>query len=340
MNSFMSIRQFLMNSRVGGGVQAMRPFINRNGEARIQINAEQTLVANDATLRYDEWKDLDRTVLSVTTDRLAGVADLIGRGLVHNLGSLGSIISQWQKSSDMTPANFSMSGTTPGEKDRLTFDTDSVPVPIVHKDFSVNIRHLEASRRNGESIDTMQTAVAARKVAEASEDMLFSGEAITVEGGTIYGYLNYPNRNTMDNGTPWTSITDNQDIIDQVSAGLQMLRNDHFYGPYTIYIPGAYEAKLDEDFRANDNRTVKQRILALSGVAGITVVDRLEADTVVIVQLTNDVVDMAIAQQPTTLQWQSQGPLVEEFKVMACWVPRLKSDFENNCGILHIRPGT
>lgn len=338
--NYMSLNAFINGG--AAGVDAMRPFLNKDNEPRIRVNAEQTMVANDATLRYDEWKDIDRTVLEVQVDRLVAIADLIGGGLTHDLGSLGAIISQWQKSSDMTDAEFSMSGITPGEKDRVTFSTDSVPVPIVHKDFSVNIRHLMASRLQGQGVDVIQASIASRKVAEASEDMLFSGEPITVEGGTIYGYLNYPGRLTVDHAVPWDTIAqaDNDDIIAEVQVALQELRGAKHYGPYTIYIPSAYEGKLDEDYRALDTRTVRDRIMALSGVKSIKVADRLPANHVVIVQLTRDVVDLAIAQQTNTVQWQSRGPMVTDFKVMACWVPRLKSDFEGNVGICELRPGT
>jgi uncharacterized linocin/CFP29 family protein len=338
--NYMSLNAFINGG--AAGVDAMRPFLNEKNEPRIKINEKQTMVANDATLRYDEWKDIDRTVLEVQVDRLVAVADLIGGGLTHDLGSLGAIISQWQKSSDMTEAEFSMSGITPGEKDRVVFSTDSVPVPIVHKDFSVNIRHLMASRRQGQGIDVIQASIASRKVAEASEDMLFSGEPITVEGGTIYGYLNYPDRATVDHAVPWDTIAqaDNADIIAEVQTGLAALRAAKHYGPYTMYIPSAYEGKLDEDYRELDTRTVRDRIMALSGMKSIKVADRMPANHVVIVQLTRDVVDMAIAQQTSTVQWQSHGPMVTEFKVMACWVPRLKSDFEGNVGICELRPGT
>jgi len=79
--------------------------------------------------------------------------------------------------------------------------------------------------------------------------------------------------------------------------------------------------------------------MQLSGMAGITVVDRLEDANVIMVQLTRDVVDLAIAQDITTVQWQEMGGMQEKFKVMAVWVPRFKSDFDGKCGICHLWAG-
>ncbi|MFQ6413444.1 hypothetical protein, partial [Streptococcus pneumoniae] len=79
--------------------------------------------------------------------------------------------------------------------------------------------------------------------------------------------------------------------------------------PYTIYIPAAYEGRLDDDFNpaTTDTRTIRQRLMALAGVVAITVADRMPANTVVVVQLTSDVVDLAIAQDVSTVQWETNG---------------------------------
>ncbi len=317
-----------------------RAYINSDGRSMyLHANgAAMELHGNAvAVLRYDEWKDIDREVLQVMTDRLVGIADLIAKGLTHNLGSIGHTISQWQRQSNITPANINMSGITRGEKDRPVFDTKFIPVPIVHKDFSFNIRHLEASRTFGAAIDTSTSQMAARVVAEGSEDLLFSGSTISVDGGTIYGYLTHPDRNTVSIGSAWTSLTGPQ-ILANVQAALVKLRLAKFFGPYTVYIPAAYEGRMDDDFNpgTSDTRTIRQRIMALAGVTEITVADRLPADNVVVVQLSKDVVDLAIAQDVTTVQWQNMGGMEEEFKVMAVWAPRVKSTYDGQSGLCHI----
>lgn len=320
-----------------------RPFIDDDGESKVlQFNAagEARKVRTNATalLRYDEWKDIDRTVIEAATQRMVGIADLRSRGLEHPLGSIGQTISLYQTSSDMTEANISMSAITRGEKDTPAFGTAMVPVPIVHKEFGFELRRLEASRIFGEGLDTTAPRMAGRLVAERSERMLFNGANIVIDGNTIWGYTTHPNRNTVDLTENWNAVgKTGEEIYADVAAMIAANRADMHYGPYVLYIPGAWEGSLDNDYRANDERTVRERIMALQSIAGIEVADFMPANNAVLVQMTNDVVDLAIAQDITTVQWQLMGGMQEEFKVMAVWVPRVKSDFDGRSGIAHLR---
>lgn len=318
-----------------------RPFLDDQGRTCV-INAEgkaQPIANATALLRYDEWKDIDRVIIEVAVDRLVGIADLMGKGLIHNLGSIGNVISMWERQSDITGASVSMSGIARGEKDTPEFDTAQVPVPVVFKDFEVNARRLEASRKFGASLDVTMPALAARVVSEKSEDMLFAGNAIQVDGSTIYGYTTHPDRNTVDMTKVWTDATKTgANILADVQGMLAAARADKKFGPFTLYIPGEYEGKLDDDYdpASGDTRTIRQRLLALSGIQDIVVADRLANHNVILVQMTRDVVDLAMAQDITTVQWQVYGGLQEEFKVMAVWAPRVKSDYDGNCGVVHL----
>ena len=334
-------------------VNAMRPFMDDDGQPKVVSNGQKLKTNAPALLRYDEWKDIDRNVHAVATQRLVGIADLISKGLTHPLGSIGVTIALWQRSSDMTPANVDMSGVTEGEEDRPAFDTQQVPVPIVHKDFRVNLRNLEASRRMGQGVDLVASDIAARVVAEKSEDMLFDGAPIVVEGSSIVGYRTHPDRNTVGpveswNGSP-AQVPGSQ-IVANVQAMLQAARTDNMHGPFILYIPTKYEGRMSDDYNpgTSDTRTIRERIMALGQISEIKVADRLApgatqtvADhSVLLVQMTRDVVDLAIAQDVTTVSWQMYGGMQERFKVMACWVPRIKSDFDGRSGIVHLDTST
>lgn len=321
-------------------VNRMRPFVNDDGKTYFVNNGKAELHTNDGLLRYDEWKDLDRNVIEISTDRLVGVADLQAAGLTHNLGSIGVTITQWEESSDMDSANVSMSGVTRGDEDTPAFKQSAVPVPIVHKDFRLNIRRLEASRRFGQALDVTASSIAARKVAETSEDMLFAGKPIVVEGNTIYGYTNHPQRNTVTLGTAWDALaTSAYDTIkDQVLEMIQAAEDDGYYGPFNLYIPTEYSNVMQDDYDpgSGDTRTVRERLLQIEQLNSIKVADRLTADNVVLVQMTRDVVDLAVAQDVTTVQWEDRGGMSELFKVMAVWVPRIKKDYDGRSGIVHL----
>ena len=332
-------------------IHAMRPFFDDEGEPRLITNsAGDSIVTNNALLQYQEWLDIDRTVQSVMTQRLVGIADLQGRGLIHRLGSIGQTITMWQTVSDMTEANISMDGVTGGEEDTPQYGTMQVPVPIIHKDWRLNMRRLESSRIYGESLDVTAAAIAARLVAEASERMLFSGVPIRVDGSVVYGYRNFPGRATVDLDTPWGSASPSA-IKADVQAMLAQARSRRFYGPFSLYIPAAYEGVLDEFYIieggddeqgysiATPGRTIRDVLLSLSGLERIVAADFMGNNTdCVLVSLERETVDLAVAQEPTTISWQVMGGMQERFKTMACWVPRIKSDFDGRCGIVHLRP--
>lgn len=327
---------------------ARRPFLGKDGHSYILVqNAEgkfgKMRVNATALLQYDEWKDIDRAVVDAAVQRLRAVADLRSRGLEHNLGSIGVTISLWDRQSDMTGAELSMDARKRSEMDTPAYKTAQVPVPIVHKDFEVELRRLTASRRMGESLDVSAAEIAGRLVGEKTESMLFLGSTlISAEGSPIYGYTTHPDRNIVALTTQWTALVagDNYKIVNDVMAMQQASRNARHFGPWVLYVPSGYEAKLDADYKdsvtSSDSRTVRERILALSGIEDVVVADFLTAHNVVLVQMTKDTIDLAVAQDVTTVQWSTDGGMSEDFKVMAVWVPRCKSDFDGRCGITHM----
>lgn len=291
------------------------------------------LRTNEVLLK-DEWIQFDNKVVQIARQRLVGVGDLLSAGLSTPLANpLGHTRVEWQKMSDMDPAEVSMSGVTQGRNDRLEFDLEGVPVPIIHKDFNINIRALHASRNGGLPLDTTQAELAARLVSEKVEEMLFVGAAsIKIQNSTIYGYKTAPNRNT---GTVynWSSATGDQiveDILEMISA----LYADKMYGPFVFYIPLTWFVALSDDYKAASDKSILSRVKEIPGVQDIRPSENL-TNEVVAVQMTSDVVDMIDGMQPTTLMWESHGGMVFNFKVMAIMVPRMRSSLSGQSGIAH-----
>ena len=299
-----------------------------------------SLRTNDV-LRKDEWIQFDQVLVEVARQRLVGVADLINNGLRFDVANaLGTTIIEWEQLSDMAAAEINMSGVTEGEGDRVLYALQSVPLPIIHKDFKINIRALEASRKMGETLDTTQAALAGRLVAEATESMLFNGATVNVGGAQIYGYKTAPNANTGGfTATDWLGGTQNgENIVTDIIGFIDTLIADNMYGPYMLYVPWSYYNAMADDYKANSDRTILERARAIAGIIDIRPTSNLlgagaAGDQVILVQMTPDVVDMVIGQQPTTVQWDTQGGMVINFKIMSLMVPRMKSDFTTQSGI-------
>lgn len=320
-----------------GQVEISNP---NNMVGQLSANAVQRLMANNmdvskalrtnALLRKDEWKSIDSRVIQVTKQRLTGIADLKRLGLIRKLGGLGTLIDEWETQSEMTDANIDMDGATPGEEDTPEWNLHGVPVPIIHKDFRLSIRRLEASRKAGDPLDTIGTQNATKSVTRTLEDMLFGGKPIKVGNYTIHGYTNHPERNT---GVlkDW-SVIDN--IRPDVKAMIKAAKDAGYYGPFYLYVNGDEDDHLDQIYSDGTGHTARERVLKLSGLKDIRVSDRLASGTVVLVQMTSDVIDLSVAQEIIPVEWQTVGGMLSHFKVMTAQVPRVKADDEGNSGIV------
>jgi uncharacterized linocin/CFP29 family protein len=299
----------------------------------LNINAGLTV---NGVLLEDEWKYFDRTVQQVARERLPAVTDLISRGLTMALpNALGVMDIQWERvKSDLVDAEVTMSGLPEATKDRQEFETVSMPVPIFHKEFYYNLRHLAAARRNGRMPEVSHAEVATRKVAEKIENVLFTG--LQVGGKTIYGLTTEPNRVTGSVTASWATATGEQivaDILRMIDAASGPTNN--FEGPYILYVPTSIANRFGNDYKANSDKTILSRIMEIVGIQKIIPTSRLSGTNVLLVQTTSDVVQMVDGLQPTMVEWESHGGFQHNFKIFAIMIPRVRSDGFEQSGIVH-----
>lgn len=345
--------RFMANGSLNLG--RMRPFIDDNGNAYMTVykggdpNKESsytTILTNaTATLRRDEWKQLDQALLEVSRYRLGGVQDLIEKGLVYNLGNaMGTTVLEWHDVSDAMEADLTMDGVTRSPGDRVVFQHNYLPIPIIHVDYEINARVLAASRSLGNPLDTTSAERAARKVLEKLENMLFTdttysfGTTDSRTRNTIYSYVNHPDRNTVNLSINWnasaiTAAGILQDVLEMKQASI----NDYHYGPWMLYIPTAYETVLDDDYDTQTpGTTIRERILKIAGIQGIKVIDSLAAHNVLLVQMSSDVVRLVRGMDLQNVEWATEGGMVSKYKVMTIQVPQIRSDQNSRTGVVHL----
>jgi uncharacterized linocin/CFP29 family protein len=332
-------------------VNAMRPYrdpktgrsyitVFKGGDPKKPENYAAVPITANATLRRDEWVTLDTAVLKVAEQRLRGVADLKNAGLTYNLGNgMASTVLEYHDISDAMEAQMSMDGVSRGNNDRPNYETNYMPLPIIHADYQLNERVLQASRRLGNPLDTTLAERAARRVAEAMENMLFTNTTYTYGGGTIYSYINHPDRNTVTLGTAWdasgkTAAGIKDDVMEMKQTSIDAMH----YGPWVLYIPTNYETILDEDYDTSgaSTQTIKQRLLKISGITDVRVSDKLPKDNIVLVEMTSEVVRWVTGMNIQNVMWSSEGNMVHNYKVMTIQVPQIRSDQEGNSGIVHM----
>jgi hypothetical protein len=337
----------------------MRPFVDmRTGKAYVsvykggnpkQMTSYSVIPITNATLRRDEWKQLDDAVLDVSRERLGGIQDLIDKGLTFNLGNaMGTTVLEWHDVGDAMTAEMTMDGISRGKGDRLNFQHNYLPIPIVHVDYEINARVLAASRNMGNPLDTTSAERAARKILEKLETNLFTdtsysfGETDTRGENTIYSYLNHPDRNLVSIGTHWDDLTTTigATIVNQVLSLKETSISALHYGPWMLYIPTNYEVILDQDYSdsltSGTTNTIRDRILKIAGISGIKVIDTLPDDNVLLVQMTKDVVRLVRGLGLQNIQWGEEGNMVTKFKVLTIQVPQIRSDQNKKSGIVHL----
>lgn len=345
---------FILNGQATGSVAAtllqngmdvsiLRPFIGEDGKSYITANGADgkptALTTNaPATLRFEDWRVFDTAVVKAAKQRLRLVADLRSSGLSYNVpGGMGKTVLTTETQTDISGATISMDGTRKGNNDRPEYSMTNLPLPIIHKDFSFSARQIQVARQGGSPLDTTMAELAARKVAEEAEKLhLGVNAAFTFGGGSIYGLTNFPQRITATlvnpNATGWTPKKTYLDV-----ALMKKASQDKFhYGPWVLYNSPAWDVQLDADYSdAKGDITLRERLKKIDGIQDIRTLDFLTGYQMLLVQQTTDVVRSVIGMDITTVQWESQGGMEVNFKVMAIMVPQIRADANGNTGIVH-----
>ena len=300
-----------------------------------------------ATLQKDEWNLMDQAVKQVARERLNVVNDMRAAGMTFNVpNAMGVMSVQHHVASDMTQAQVTMDAINKTPNDRSLFDLRTTPLPVVHHDFHITSRVLTASRRNGIGLDTTQVEEATRQVIEKIEDMVINGLPVEETLGigsssaSVFGLRTFPDRGTATLVTDWTASTKTgSDIKDDVLGMVQTAHDARHFGPFNLYVPTNYGVLLGDDYSTSADagvRTIQDRLEAMPSINAVKVADKLPNNEVALVEMSRTNMDVLVGFNPTVVQWEGEGGMVNYFKVMSIIVPRPKSDFNANSGIVHL----
>lgn len=325
-------------------VKALRPFVGNDGRSYVSVTNAQTgklesipLMNAAATLRKDEWKQLDEVVVKAAQSRLRFVSDLHAAGLVYSIpNGMGKTILQTETQSDINDAEISMDGLRKSQNDRPEYELTSLPLPITHKDFGFSARQLATSRNGSTPLDTSMAELAGRKVGELLEQT-FLGllDTFTFGGGTLYGLMNFPSALTKALTDPTDSAWEPATLLTEVLDMKTKSQTAKHYGPWMLYCAPAWDKYVDDDFSPEyPNLTLRERLKKIEGIGDVRTLDYLEDYSLVLVQMTSDVIRVVNGMNVTTVQWESEGGLFLNFKVMAIQVPQLRADFNSRTGLV------
>ena len=312
--------------------------INKRGQF-LRVNDEREIVVN-SLLTENEWIELEDAVLTAARYPLKVVEDFRRRGLVSRLGGVGSLEARWYVSSDISPAAVSMTGRGRSERDLPEVRPASVPVPVIFKEFSIDWRTLEASRRMGDGLDMTTLTEAVRVVAEGYENIVVNGStAVTLNGTPIRGLRTHPNRATDTAGNygggDWGTIAN---IVPTIAGMVNAANSQYNYGPFHVYVSQTqYNEAALSFYTDGSGATALDRILGLSMIEGVSALPTavLPDTEILLLQMTNEYMELAEAMSIQVREWTSGDGMESMFKVMAIGTPKIKARYGNQTGIVH-----
>jgi len=157
---------------------------------------------------------------------------LIGRQLIPTPPPLGfgSEVIGYDKLTEMSQARIDLEWGAGFSEDTVQLTRARVPMPVLHKEFELNRRQVEASQRNGTPLPTTAVDAATYAVAKEEDKLVIQGHSVD---GTVYdvpGLYNASGKNS-DTGADWGTATN---IPITLQEGIAKLQEDNIPGPYTL----------------------------------------------------------------------------------------------------------
>jgi uncharacterized linocin/CFP29 family protein len=318
-----------------GGISGLRGY--REKPYRDIDEFYMAVAAGTAMLPKDTWKQLDAEVRTASQGRLNFIQDMIDLGLVQDLESVGVLLAEWEQLSDPGDAIQAMSSRNRSDLQDVDYTLNATPVPMTMFDFQLEWRRLEASMRNGSTpLDTALIRSGTQKVAQKLEDVAFNGNSeIVLNGNSLPGIA----QNTANTGAltaAWTAAGADpvQDVINMKGAIVEQGSDFPPEGPFNVYIPLAYEKVLDEEYKAESDRTLRQKLESIAGINAVKSSSKVPDGTVVMVHMDLNTVSLRDAIGGIVpVSWDIEGGFAMNFKIMAIQTLVIKSDIAGNTGI-------
>jgi len=322
-------------------------------------NGLMPVINAQTTLRKDQWLEMDRRVLTATRQRLRAYSDIPKFG---GFDGMSKSVLESERMTDSGEAMVDMDGLSEGNRDAPKFQLEGIPLPITHSSFTFSSRKMNISRKSGTPLDTTMAEQCGRRVAESIEKTLIGiNEGLLYGDQTtrgydnapkVYGYTNHPDRITKTDITTPTGVDTADTTVSEVLTMMDLAFAQSFYGPFMLYHSTDWTKWMNTDYitgtasagLAAPTGTLRQRIMQIDGITDVRRLDFLtDTYTLLLVQMTSDVVRGINGLGVTTVQWETHGGMQLNFKVMAIQVPQIRSQFIRQdstnaaakCGIVH-----
>lgn len=305
---------------------------------------------NATTLTRDDWIEIDAAVERATRLPLSAWADLSAANS-RTFDAWGKMTLEYNAVTDAGEVVKSMDATDPGRDDTPLHEVRSVPLPVIHGDFSFPQRFLDQSRGAGMALDTEMVEQVTRRGWELVEKTLIGTETGITWGtrstglfphtgtSTEYGYTNFPYRVTKTDLTTPTG-TNPEAVMTDVMEMIETMNGNGYFGPFMLYHSTGYSRYLNDDYYRSGStsavRLLRERIMEIDGIQDIRRLNYLTSGyQLILVDLGRGQFQAINGMMPRTVQWQERGGMIQKFMVMMIQVALLRAPTNEIPALIH-----
>lgn len=329
----------------GLGIREMDRAVEEDREFRTYQMSRGSGLRTLAPLPEKAHVIIDKAVVDVGLQRLSLAAYIMAQpGLTYNLSDPLSVTQlEWYTRNRTGAAQRTMNPSSRTENKLPVMLPFRLPIYLTLDGFQLDIRTLKVSERVGMALDVTEVGSCTRSVNEGIEDATVNG-ATTLDGQVLQdagytapGILNATNANAQNlTLAAWSTAPVGSTVFAETELMIGKEQTDLKFGPYVMVVGTAIGNALDSDYNSTNNAqglTIRERLLKIPTLKDIIVADMMPANKVALIQMTPDVIQMVVGQQPTVIPWTSLDGFTFHNLVMAIMIPWVKSDASGNSGI-------
>lgn len=302
------------------------------------MNSREILVGNALPIPIDAWRRIDQRAQAIARSRLAVYSRLAAANTTPV--AIADIVSYYPQVSDSGEIAWSMDGRVEAKGDQALVKYVGTPIPMAAGAVSMGWRQMEVLRKGGAGLDITSIANVQRRMIEAQEDMALNGLAkVNVDGNTIYGLRNFPQRNTGTHGLTLASSTGAQ-WLTAVKQAITLAMGDNQYGRLTLFVNmGDYTYADTTDYSAAYSGTILQRLRAISQIADIVPASSVPANEILgVADLDTGEWGSVLSSMPLTTRPQFRANPEDEYRFLVLFggAVQLRSDYSGQSPFVHL----
>lgn len=300
------------------------------------------LTNTPALLRREDWLKIDRKIQWQAKQRLRFWDDIYSANPFDIPNGMEVMSIQHAIANGEADAKIAMDPVDKSERTRPTLELVQIPVPVLFSDGEFSARELAVSRGSGMPLDTTNIELAGRKIGETLEKWsLGLVDSFAFANGTIYGATNFPYTLTGTMTDPESGGYDPKTTVNEILSIIQQLEQFFYYGPYNLYYSNKWGQFMDRDYSTQyAGETLRTRLAKVAKINSIKTLDFLPDFSILLVQMTRNVVEGVNGMDIQTVQWEENGGFTMMFKVLCINFPRFRFDSNRRTGVAYYTAGT